>query len=97
MENPETTTIKSAARTIELVTTIQQAIDRNYRRLCEAAKADWERLFRGKDASGIRINVRVHPQESVKRTLPLPGSAFLKSRRPPEARRRGKRSRGFAH
>ena len=44
----------------ELIEGLQRAIDRNYRRLLDAARADWERLFGGKDPSDACVSVRIN-------------------------------------
>ena len=38
---------------------LQDAIDKNYRRLFKAAKTQWERSFAGKDPSDACVIVRV--------------------------------------
>lgn len=57
----------------EFMASVRHALDMRYRRLCEAARADWERLI-GSDPSDACVTVRV--QTSAAR-----GSGFLKSRR----------------
>lgn len=44
----------------ETIAGFQRALDRNYRRLLEAARADWERLFAGKDPSDACVSVRIN-------------------------------------
>ena len=63
---------------LEIVTGIRSALDSKYRRLCQAARADWERLFGSKDPADACISVRITavPSRNVR------GSGFLKSRRP---------------
>ena len=65
---------------VEIVAELRHALDLQYRRLCEAARADWERLFRGfrgKDPAAACVSVRVAaiPSSTTR------GSGFLKSRR----------------
>ena len=62
---------------VELLTVLRHALDFRYRHLCQAARADWERLF-GKDPADSCVTVRVAtaPAGAVR------GSGFLKSRRP---------------
>jgi hypothetical protein len=78
---------------VEIVAELRHALDLQYRRLCEAARADWERLFRGKDPADTCVSVRVAaiPSSTTR------GSGFLKSRRPSEAKPAAKRLPGFAH
>jgi hypothetical protein len=59
---------------------LRHAIDQTYRRLCQAARADWERLFGDKDPADTCVNVRV----ATTPTTAIRGSGFLKSRRQPE-------------
>jgi hypothetical protein len=62
---------------VELLAALRQAVDFRYRNLCQAARADWERLF-GKDPADSCVTVRIaaNPATSTR------GSGFLKSRRP---------------
>jgi len=60
----------------EVLTGILHALDLAYRRMCQAARADWERLF-GSDPADACITVRVHTSPSAATR----GSGFLKSRR----------------
>ena len=90
--------IEVAARQIELIEMLQRAVDRSYRRLREAARADWERLFASKDWSNKRASVRVHPAEGSDKKTGLPGSGFLKPQKTGSARENPKGSRTrFAH
>lgn len=50
----------------EILARFRHALDQSYRRLCDAARSDWERLF-GEDPADACVTVR--------------GSGFLKSRR----------------
>ena len=65
---------------VEMLTGLRPAFDFRYRRLCQAARADWERLFRDKDPADACVSVRV----AASQTTPVRGSGFLKSRRQPE-------------
>src|SRR5205814_8184330 len=58
---------------VEIVAELGHALDLQYRRLCEAARADWERLFRGKDPAGacVRVRVAAIPSSTTR------GSGFL--------------------
>jgi len=61
----------------EVIAGLRHALDVQYRRFCEAARADWERLF-GSDPTDACVTVRVAGVESSA----IRGSGFLKSRRP---------------
>jgi hypothetical protein len=62
---------------VEIIAELRHASDLRYRCLCEAARADWERLFHGKDPADGCVSVRVAaiPSSTTR------GSGFLKSRR----------------
>jgi hypothetical protein len=60
----------------EIVARFQHALDQSYRRLCDAARSDWERLF-GRDPADACVTVRIAGAESIA----VRGSGFLKSRR----------------
>jgi hypothetical protein len=62
---------------VEIVAELRHALDLQYRRLCEGARADWERLFSGRDPADACVSVRVAPIPSSTTR----GSGFLKSRR----------------
>jgi hypothetical protein len=49
----------------ELIDGLQHAIDQNYRRLLESAKAQWERNFAGNDPSDACARIRVTTIEAV--------------------------------
>jgi hypothetical protein len=61
----------------EVIADLRHALDLQYRLLVESARADWERCF-GSDPSDECVTVRV----TVDQPAAIPGSAFLKSRRP---------------
>ena len=44
---------------VETIAGLRQALDLRYRRLCEAARSDWERLFGDKDPADACVSVRV--------------------------------------
>jgi hypothetical protein len=83
---------KELAR-VEMLGGLRHALDFRYRRLCEAARADWERLFGSKDPADACISVRVTALPSTATR----GSGFLKSRRPSGPKTATKRLPGFAH
>ncbi|HYS95267.1 MAG TPA: hypothetical protein VEL08_01965 [Chthoniobacterales bacterium] len=79
---------------VEIVAELRHALDLQYRRLCEAARADWERLFRGKDPADacVRVRVAAIPSSTTR------GSGFLKSRKQPVSKSGAKASLPrFAH
>ena len=78
---------------VETIAGLRQALDLRYRRLCEAARSDWERLFGDKDPADACVSVRVTaiPSGATR------GSGFLKSRRPSGPKTATKRLPGFAH
>jgi hypothetical protein len=97
-ESQNSSAIEAAARKIELIEGLQRAIDRKYRRLIEAARADWERLFAGKNPSDACVSFRIHSAETGTDARALPGSGFLKVRKPSHAKATAKRSLPrFAH
>lgn len=79
---------------LEMIEGLGHALNRSYRRLLETARADWERLFSGKDPSDACVSVHVtEPQTQSAR-----GSGFLKARKPSRARESAKRDLPrFAH
>jgi len=77
---------------VETIAGLRQALDLRYRRLCEAARSDWERLFGDKDPADACVSVRVAVEPGATR-----GSGFLKSRRPSGPKTATKRLPGFAH
>jgi hypothetical protein len=64
---------------MEMLAVWRHALDFRYCRLCQAARADWERLFGDKDPAAACVSVRVATPATAIR-----GSGFLKSRRQPE-------------
>jgi len=78
---------------VETIAGLRHALDLRYRRLREAARADWERLFGAKDPADACVSVRVTATPSGA----IRGSGFLKSRRPVEPKTSAKRLPGFAH
>ena len=62
---------------IEVIAGLRHALDVQYRRFCQAARADWERLF-GSDPADACVTIRV----ATAQPAAIRGSGFLKSRRP---------------
>jgi hypothetical protein len=56
---------------LELIEGLQCAIDQNYHRLFEAAKAQWERNFAGNDPSDACVRIRV---TTIEETQTMPAS-----------------------
>ncbi|MDP9186913.1 MAG: hypothetical protein M3O72_06110 [Verrucomicrobiota bacterium] len=74
---------------VEVVAGLRHALDLKYRRLCQAARADWERLFGRKDPADVCVSVR---------SSAIRSSGFLKSRRQPVSKSGAKGSLPrFAH
>lgn len=82
-----------ASEKAEIVAGLRQALDLRYRQICQAARADWERLFGG-DPADACVTVRVQTSASTATRT----SGFLKSRRKPSSKSEAKGSvRRFAH
>ena len=92
-ENGAETPFQKELARVEILDGLRHALDFRYRRLCEAARADWERLFGAKDPADACVSVRVTaiPSGAIR------GSGFLKSRRPSGTKTATKRLPGFAH
>ena len=60
----------------EVIAGLRRALDAGYRRLCQTARADWERLV-GSDPADACVTVRIQTKPSAAAR----GSGFLKSRR----------------
>ena len=82
---------------LEAIAGLRQALDSQYRRMCEAARSDWERLFGGKDQADACVSVRVADETPAVQTTATRGSGFLKSRRPTGPKTGTKHLPGFAH
>ena len=82
---------------LEVIAGLRQALDSHYRRLCEAARSDWERLFGDNDPADASVSVRVAEKTTAVQTTATPGSGFLKSRRPSRPKPASKGVPGFAH
>jgi hypothetical protein len=93
MENGAEAPFQRELARVEILAGLRQALDFRYRGLCEAARADWERLFPGKDPADACVSVRIAGAPSGATR----GSGFLKSRRPVEPKTATKRLPGFAH
>jgi len=76
----------------QIVAGLRHALDLQYRRFVEAARADWERLI-GSDPSDSCVTVRVSTDEPAA----IRGSGFLKSRRRTEKSRAKSSIPRFAH
>ena len=82
---------------LEMIEGFRHALDQNYRRLLQTARADWERLFADKDPSDACVSIRVTGGDTEPQTRSVRGSGFLKSRRPAGPKTTPKRLPGFAH
>ena len=82
---------------LEAIAGLRQALDSHYRRMCEAARSDWERLFGEKDPADACVSVRVAEETTAVQTAATRGSGFLKSRRPSRPKPATKGLPGFAH
>jgi len=78
---------------VETIAGLRHALDLRYRRLREAARADWERLFGPKDPADACVSVRATAAPSGA----IRGSGFLKSRRSSGQKSATKGLPGFAH
>jgi hypothetical protein len=92
-ENGAETLFQRELARVETIAGLRHALDFRYRRLCEAARNDWERLFGAKDPADACVSIRVTAVPSGA----LRGSGFLKSRRPSGPKTAPKRLPGFAH
>jgi hypothetical protein len=79
MKRGAQTSLEYEIEKAEFIAAIRDALDLRYRRLCQTARADWERLF-GNDPADKCVTVRVQTAPSTR------GSGFLKSRRQPASK-----------
>lgn len=77
----------------EIISGFRKALDFRYRAFCQAARADWERLFAGNDPADACVTVRIADVESNA----IRGSGFLKSRRQDASKSSAKSLPRFAH
>src|SRR5947209_406875 len=83
---------------VEAIAGLRHAVDSRHRRFVQLARADWERLFGGKDPADACVSVRVAAKPIAIQTSAVRGSGFLKSRRQSHAREGAKSSLPrFAH
>jgi hypothetical protein len=76
MEQKTQTALAQEIEKAEILTGIRHAFDPTYRRVCQAARADWECLF-GSDPADTCVTVRVQTSSATATR----GSGFLKLRR----------------
>ncbi len=88
-ESQKDCALQAAAGRIELIEGLQRAIDRKYRYLLGAARADWQRLFAEKDSRDASVKAHISVALPAK-TLGSPGSGFLKPRKQPHPKDAGK-------
>ncbi len=83
MEEGKQALFQTELAKVEVVAGLRHALDLKYRRLCQAARADWERLFGSKDPADACVSVRVAVEPIAIQSTAIRGSGFLKSRRQP--------------
>jgi hypothetical protein len=76
MEQKPQTVLAQEIEKVEILTGIRHAFDLTYRRVGQAARADWERLF-GSDPADMCVTVRVQTSPATATR----GAGFLKSRK----------------
>jgi len=76
MERETHAALKQEVEKAEIVAGLRHALDLQYQRLCQLARADWERLV-GPDPADACVTVRIQPAAANATR----GSGFLKSRR----------------
>lgn len=96
-EDGKETLFQKELTKVEIIAGLRHALDLQYRRLCDAARSDWERLFGGKDPSDACVTVRVSGEVVAIQSSTVRGSGFLKSRRPSEPKTTAKHLPGYAH
>jgi hypothetical protein len=69
----------------EVLAGLRHALDIRYRKICQTARADWERLFAGSDPSDARVSVRLTVERLETRAIR--GCGFLKSPSQPIVKR----------
>src|SRR4051812_36186032 len=62
---------------------LQQALDQTYRRIREAAKTDWNRLFAGQDPSDEAVTVHISKDQMAQELAGIPRAGFLPVRSKP--------------
>jgi hypothetical protein len=76
--------IELAARKIELLEGFQSALDKEYRRLRESARANWERLFPCKDPSDACVSIRIRNADPKNRRVSSSGFLDTQKQSRPE-------------
>lgn len=85
----EETAIKYQMIKCEVIEGLERAIDRSYRRLLQAARNDWERLFAGKDPSSACVSVRISTTPAAIESSTAPRAGYLsKPASPPTGKTR---------
>jgi hypothetical protein len=82
MEDGKAALFQTELAKFEVIAGLHQALDLKYRRLCEAARSDWEHLFGGKDPADACVSGRVAVEPLAIQATAIRGSGFLKLRRP---------------
>ena len=78
--------IREEAVHIEILAGFERALDDNFRRIRESARAQWQSYFAGTDASDACVTVRINVAGDAQLTR-VAGAGFLPHAKPP---RRGK-------
>jgi hypothetical protein len=90
-----TSAMEDAANTTAVIEGFQRALDKNYQRLLEVARSDWQRQFGGTEPSDACVSVRIRSAEITTQKRTVARSGFL-----PASRRtsspNGKRCKHFA-
>jgi len=79
MEEGKRALFQTELAKVEVVAGLRHALDLKYRRLCQAARADWERLFGSKDPADVCVSVRIAVEPIAIQSTAVRGSGFLKS------------------
>ena len=67
---------------LEIVEGLQRALDKNFERVREDARREWEARFGGTDPSDACVSVRIRPSQA--RLSPVPTAGFLARKTPPD-------------
>ena len=69
---------------VEMIEGLRNALDNNFRRMLEAARRDWERLFTGKHPSDDCVSVRISETPEEKK-LSSPRAGYLPAPKKPQS------------
>lgn len=65
------------------IETLHHALDQTYRRLIEAAKADWNRLFTDPDPNADCVSVKISKDRIAEELAGIPQTRFIPVKQPP--------------